>query len=89
MGLFNEIKISFFYYYLMFVFCNDLVDVCSHLLVPVCTDDVPGPVLNALHSNVLGRLPGSDDQYLFSAEFPGISEIMSVHDAARECVLEN
>ncbi len=64
------------------------MDFCSCSLVSVCADDVPGPILDALHGNVLCRLPGSDDQDLFSSKFAGVPEIVSMHDAARKRILE-
>ena len=51
----------------------------------VGANDFSGPELDALHRDVLGRLPGTDDQDFLSGEFSGIPEVVSVKYAARKC----
>ena len=59
-----------------------------NLLSSVSTYDVAGPIFDALHGDVFGRLPSSDDQNPFSGKLARVSEIVSVHYATGETFLQ-
>ena len=66
---------------------NGVWPVESHRLGSPGADDPLGSILDALESNVLGRVAGANQQQSLAGKLIGISEVVGVENSARELLL--